>query len=146
MALLHSVSYFFFLYQSPSFFLHNFWCFSSNADEVLSIKHSPNAFVFGNLNVYHKDLLAIVVELINRVNALRIFPYQATLLKLSIFLLESLTTVIYFFWPQCLFLICKFLIMFFLSQFPLTFLQTWRVCSFSSHSFWLFFCWLKWPL
>ena len=46
LVLLHSVSYFFFLYRSPS-----------NIDEVLSINPSANAFVFGDFNVHHKDWL-----------------------------------------------------------------------------------------
>ena len=58
LALLHSVSYFVFLYQSPS----SAWCtvfdsISSNIDEVLSINPSANVFVFGDFNVHHKDWL-----------------------------------------------------------------------------------------
>ena len=54
LALLHSVSYFFFLYRSPS---SAFDSISSNIDEVLSINPSANAFVFGDFNVHHKDWL-----------------------------------------------------------------------------------------
>ena len=58
LALLHSVSYFFFIYQSPSSFLCMvFDSVSSNIDEVLSINPSANVFVFGDFNVYHKDWL-----------------------------------------------------------------------------------------
>ena len=58
LALLHSVSYFFFLYQSPSSTLCTvFDSISSNIDEVLSINPSANVFVFGNFNVHHKDCL-----------------------------------------------------------------------------------------
>ena len=57
LALLHSVFYFFFLYQSPSLSLHMvFDSPSSNIDEVLSINPSA-VFVFGNFNVHHKDWL-----------------------------------------------------------------------------------------
>ena len=57
-ALLHSVSYFFSLYLSPSlFFCIVFDCISSNIDEVLWINPSANAFVFGDFNVHHKDWL-----------------------------------------------------------------------------------------
>ena len=50
LALLHSMSYFFFLYQSPSSFLcMAFDSISSNIDEVFSINPSANAFVFGDL-------------------------------------------------------------------------------------------------
>ena len=58
LALLHSGSYFFFLYQSPSLSLCSvFDSISSNMDEVLSINPSTNVFVFGNFNVHHKDWL-----------------------------------------------------------------------------------------
>ena len=56
--LLHSVSYFFFLYWSPSSSLCTvFDSISWNIDEVLSINPSANVFVFGNFNVHHKDWL-----------------------------------------------------------------------------------------
>ena len=56
LALLHSVSYFFFLYRSPSAALCTVFDFiSSNIDEVFSINPSPNVFVFGDFNVHHKD-------------------------------------------------------------------------------------------
>ena len=59
LALLHSVSYFFFLYRSPSSSLCTvFDSISSNIDEVLSINPSANVFVFGDFNVHHKDWLA----------------------------------------------------------------------------------------
>ena len=58
LALLQSVSYFFFLYRSPSLSLSTvFDSISSNIDEVLSINPSPNVFVFGDFNVHHKDWL-----------------------------------------------------------------------------------------
>ena len=58
LALLHSVSYFFFLYRSPSSLLCTvFDSISSNIDEVLSINPSANVFVFGDFNVHHKDWL-----------------------------------------------------------------------------------------
>ena len=58
LALLLSVSYFFFLYQSPSLP----WCtvsysVSSNIDQVLSINPSVNVFVFRDFNVLCKDWL-----------------------------------------------------------------------------------------
>ena len=55
-ALLHSVSYFIFLYRSPSSLCTVFDSVSSNTDEVLSINLSANVFVFGDFNV-HKDWL-----------------------------------------------------------------------------------------
>ena len=58
LALLHSVSYFFFLCRSPSSALCTVFDFiSSNKDEVLSINPSDNVFVFGNFNFHHKDWL-----------------------------------------------------------------------------------------
>ena len=58
MALLHSVSYFFFLYQSPSLSLCLvFDSVSSNIDEVISINPSANVFVFGYFNLHHKNWL-----------------------------------------------------------------------------------------
>ena len=58
LALLHSVSYFFFLYQSPSLSLWMvFDSISSNIDEVLLINPSANVYVFGDFNVHHKDWL-----------------------------------------------------------------------------------------
>ena len=56
LALLHLVSYFFFLYWSPSSTLCTvFDSISSNKDEVLSINPSANTFVFGDFSVHHKD-------------------------------------------------------------------------------------------
>ena len=58
LALLHSVSYFFFLYRSPSSALCTvFDSISSNIDEVLLINPSANVFVFGDFNIHHKDWL-----------------------------------------------------------------------------------------
>ena len=58
LALLHSVSYFFFLYQSSSSALCTlFDSISSNIDEVLSINPSANVFVFGDCNAHHEDWL-----------------------------------------------------------------------------------------
>ena len=58
LALLHSMSYFFFLYRSPSSSLcTDFDSISSNIDEVLSINPSANVFVFGDFNVHHKNWL-----------------------------------------------------------------------------------------
>ena len=58
LALLHSVSYFFFLYRSPSSSLCTVIdSFSSNIRDVLSINPSANVFVFWDFNVHHKDWL-----------------------------------------------------------------------------------------
>ena len=58
LALLYSVSHFFFLYWLPfSSLCTTFDSISSNLDEVLSINPSANVFVFGDFNVHHKDWL-----------------------------------------------------------------------------------------
>ena len=58
LALLHSMSYFFFLFQSPSSSLCTILnSISSNIDEILLINPSANVFVFGDFNVHHKDWL-----------------------------------------------------------------------------------------
>ena len=52
------MSYFFFLYRSPSSSLCAvFDSISCNINEVLAINPSGNVFVFGDFNVNHKDLL-----------------------------------------------------------------------------------------
>ena len=57
-ALLHSVSYFFFLYCSPSLLLCMvFDSTSSKIDEVLSINPIACVFVFGDFNAHHNDWL-----------------------------------------------------------------------------------------
>ena len=58
LALLHSLSYFFSLYQSLSSALCMvFDSISSKIDEVLLINPTANVFVFGNFSIYHKDWL-----------------------------------------------------------------------------------------
>ena len=60
LALLHTVSYFFLLYQSPSSSLSMVFDFiSSNIDEVLSTNPSANVFVFDDFSVSN-DLAQIV--------------------------------------------------------------------------------------
>ena len=58
LALFSSVSYFFFLYQSPSLSsCMVFDAISSNLDELLLINPSANMFVFGGFNLSQKDWL-----------------------------------------------------------------------------------------
>ena len=58
LALLYSLSYFFFLYRSSSSALCTvFDSISSNIDEVLSINPSANVLVFGDFKVHHKNWL-----------------------------------------------------------------------------------------
>ena len=103
LALLHLVSYFFFIYRSPSSLLFTvFESISSNIDEILSINPSANAFVFGNFNSHHKDWLSYSGGLPNSVI---MFISQIILLRWLTFLLGSLTLTltvllfwIYLFW------------------------------------------------
>ena len=56
LALLHSVSYFFFFYKSPPSTLCTvFDSISSSKDQVLLINQSANVLVFADFNVQHKD-------------------------------------------------------------------------------------------
>ena len=58
LVILHSASYLFFLYCSPSSSsCIAFDSISSNIDEVLFINPSANFFVFGDLTIYHQDWL-----------------------------------------------------------------------------------------
>ena len=58
LALFHPVSYFFFLFRSPSSSLCTVCdSISSNIDEVFSINTFANVCVFEDFNVHHKDLL-----------------------------------------------------------------------------------------
>ena len=61
MALLHLVSYFFFLYRSSSLSLCTvFDSISSNIDEVISTNPPANVFVFGDFNVHYMDWLTYI--------------------------------------------------------------------------------------
>ena len=74
LALLHSVSYFFFLYRSPfSSLCTDFDSVSTNIDEVLLMNPSANVFVFGNFNLHHKDWLTYSGRLVDLVNSIIIF-------------------------------------------------------------------------
>ena len=85
-----SLSVFFFLHRSPSSSLCTvFDSISSNIDQVLSINPSANMFVFGDFNVHHKDWFTFSGELIDLVNSVIIFLFQATLLRWLTFLLAS---------------------------------------------------------
>ena len=103
LALLHLVSYFFFLYRSPSLYTF-FDSISSNIDQVLSIKPSANVFVFGNLTSIIRAGLPILVKLIDLANSVIIFLCQTTLPGWLTFLLESQTVILtfllllFFFW------------------------------------------------
>ena len=143
LALLHSVFYLFFLYQSPfSSWYTVFYSISSNIDEVLTINPSANVFVFGYFNVHHKEWLTYSGGTDRLVNSAIIFLSQVTLLRWLTFLLRSQTlilTVLHFwiwfflltllFVMQWLSLHWEILIML-LSQFPLTSTKFTVRCSF----------------
>ena len=58
LGLLHSLSYFFFFYRSPSSSLCTVLdSISSNIDEILSINPAANVFDFGDFNIHRKDWL-----------------------------------------------------------------------------------------
>ena len=94
LALLHSVSYFFFLYRSPSSALCTvFDSISSNIDEVLSINPSANVFVFGDFNVHLKDWLTYSGGTDRLVNSVIIFLSQMTLIRWLTFLNRFQTVI-----------------------------------------------------
>ena len=95
LALLHSASYFFFLYRSPfSSLCTVFVSISSNIDEVLSINPSANVFVFGDFNDHHKDWLTYSGGTDRPGELCYNFLSQMTLLRWLIFLLRSLTVTL----------------------------------------------------
>ena len=92
LALLDTVSYFFFLCRSPSSSLYiAFDAISSNIDEVLSINPSANVFVFGDINVCHKDWLTYSVGTDRPGELCYNFISLMALLRWLTFLLGSLT-------------------------------------------------------
>ena len=81
LALLHSVCYFFFLYQSPSSLCTVSVSISSNIDEVLSINPSANVSVLGDFHVHHKDWITDSGGTDRLVNSVIVFLSQTTLLR-----------------------------------------------------------------
>ena len=144
LALLHSVSYFFFLYRSPSSSLCTvFDSISSNIDEVLSINPSANVFVFGDFNVHHKDWLtysggtdrpgelcynfSISNDLTQMVN----FPTQIPDCDSHSPYFRLLECFLQWLSPSCCCLSFHWLSIKFTTR-----------CPVSLHSLWLFSCWL----
>ena len=126
--LLHSVSYFFFLYQSPSLSLWTiFYSISSNIDEVLSINPSANTFIFGYFKIHHKDWLSYSGGTNRLVNCyLRPtfsdseFSYSDPKLSLSQYCSFGFITILLTIVFVSQWLSLHWEIMMFLSQFPLT--------------------------
>ena len=95
LALVHSVSYFLFLYRSPSSSLcMGFDSFSSNKDEFLSINPSANVLSLETLTFIIRTGLPVLVELIDLMNSVIIFISQMTLLRWLTFLLRSQTVIL----------------------------------------------------
>ena len=132
LALLYSVSYFFFLYRSPSSALCTvFDSISSNIDEVLSINPSANVFVFGDFNIHHKDWLTYSGGT-DRPGEL---CYNCSISN-------NLALTVLFFWIYLFLLMLVFVlqwlplhleILIMLSQFPLTFIILTTGCPISLH-------------
>ena len=136
LALLHSVSYFIFLYQSPSSSLCTvFNSISSNIDEVLLINpsRSTDEVLLVNFNVHHKDWLTYSGGTDRLVNSVIVFLSQITLFRWLIFLLgfQTVILIVLLFWIYLFLLALVFvlqwlslhweILIMFLAQFPLTF-------------------------
>ena len=94
-ALLHLVFCILFLYQSPSFCLCKiFDAVLSNIEEILSVNPSAKAFVFWDLLLTIRTCWIILVELTDMMNCYRFFLFQTTLLRLSTFLLRSISVIL----------------------------------------------------
>ena len=132
-ALLHSVSYFFFLYRSPSALCTVFDSISSNIYEVLSINPSANVFVFGDFNVHDKDWLTFSGgtdppgELCyNFLSQMTLLRWLTSLLGCQTVILIVLLFWIYFFLLMLVFVLQRVslhweIVIMLLPQFPLTF-------------------------
>ena len=136
LALLHSVSYFFFLCQSPSSPLCTiFDSISSKIDEVLSISPSANVFVFADFKVHHKDWITYSGATDRPGNSVLIFLSQMTFPRWPTFLLgfQNVILIVLLFWISFFLLTLVFvlqrlslhweILIMLLSQFPLTFHQ-----------------------
>ena len=110
-----TVSYFFFLFRSPSLSLCTvFDSISSNIDVVLSTNPTVNVFFFGDFNVHYKDWLTYSGGTERLMNSVMIFLSQMTLLRWLTFLLGFLAVTL----PVFPFWICFFLL-------TLVFVQQW---------------------
>ena len=101
LGLLHSVSYLFLLYRSPSSALCTvFDSISSNIDEVLSINHLLMFLSLETLTSIIRTGLPILLELIDLVNSVIIFLSKMTLLRWLTFLLgfQTVILIVLLFW------------------------------------------------
>ena len=161
LALLHLVSYFFFLYRSSSSSLCMvFDSVISSINEVPLTKISGNVFLFGDFNIHHKDWPTCFGETARLVNS--VICYYIFYLKwsysdghLSCFHLWLTLTVLLFwiyFFPQKLVLVLEWLFLHwefwsccYLSFYwpPIKCKTGWPI---SLHSLWLFSCRLGWSI
>ena len=152
---LNQVSYFFFLFRSLfSSLCTVFYSVSSDMDEVLSINPSANVFVLETLTSIIRTGLPILIELINLVNSIIILLSQMTLLRWLTFLHGSQTVIliVLLFWTYFFLLTLVFVLQWlpsigkFWSCCCLSFhwlsIKFTMGCLVSSHSLWLFSCWL----
>ena len=149
------MSCFFLLCQTSSLPLCTvFDVFSSNIDEVLPINPSANAYVYGDFNVHHKGWLNYSGGPHRPGELCYNFYTSNDLTQMVNVLLGSLTVtpIVLLFWIYLFLLNLVFalqwlslhweIIIMLLSQFSLTFHETPNECPLSSHSLWLFLCWL----
>ena len=146
-----------FLYWLPSSSLHMvFDSISSNINEVLLINPSANVFVFGDFKVHHKDWLTYSGGT-DRSGELCYNFSQMTLPRWLTFLLgfQTVILIVLLFWIYFFLLMLVFVLRY---GFP----SIWKLwlhcclslhwlsikfttaCLVSSHSLWLFLCWLGW--
>ena len=135
LSLLHSVSYFFFIYWSPSSSLC--MVFDSVSSNMMRFSRSTHLLMFLSLEnlTSIRSGLPILVELIDLVNSAIIFLSQMTLLRWLTFLLGSQTVIliVLLFWISFFLLTLVFvlqrlslhweILIMLLSQFPLIFHQ-----------------------
>ena len=153
LALLHSVSYFFFLYWSPfSALCTVFDSISSNIVEVLLINLSVNVLSLETLTSMIRTGLPILVEMNDLVNSVIIFLSQITLPGWLTFLLGSQTAILIvtLFWVYFLLRTLVFVLQWLSLHFCCCLSFHWlsnkykTECPISFHSLWLFSCWLGW--
>ena len=146
LALLHPVSYWFFLCWWPSLSLCRvFDSISSTMDEVLSINPSANVFFFGDFNVHHKDWLTYSGWTDRFGELCYNFSISNDLTQMINFPTRSQTMILIVlpFWIYLFFLLLVFVLCCCLSFHWLSIIFT-TGCPVSMHCLWLLSCWLEW--
>ena len=149
LALLDSVSYFFFLYWSPfSSLCTVFYTVSYNIDEVLSVNPSANVFVFGDFNVHHRDWLTYFGGTDRPGELCYNFSISNDLSQMVNFFIVLLFWV--YFFPLRLLFVLQWLSLHWeipimlLCQFPLTFHNIHNGMPHFIACLWLFSSWFEW--